>query len=388
MEPTRQLEVTLTDVLDRLLDKGLVLNADVIISVAGIPLIGLTLRAALAGMETMLAYGVMKDWDQATRAWENEHRVKKVELLLEGEKQILKMFGSYWYSEGIYMAWRSGWLYLTDKRLFLYQQDFAETIFQFPLENLKGMVIKSIKSEFHKEGKDVTIMHMGKEDRIEVEALYLIPKQGRVIQLKAQDVHQLKQEIEKQAKEMGLTLEKAPSLEEVEDRAVDLLEDGEKITHRSRMWYLVKDKSVLGDMWKPGHLYFTNKRLCWWYESEHRLLFEVPIGKINASVVEVRDLSKVLTHKQVFDVIYTNNGSKKVASFSGKETKEWQAALNKVIVRQSSGKIEEEKETCPRCKKQALVSELLKRGCLNCGWVSPSLKKERLKKEVAKILKA
>ena len=57
MNPER--ESCLVEVLDRLLNKGAVLNADLIISVAGIPLIGVTLKAMIAGMETMLEYGIM-----------------------------------------------------------------------------------------------------------------------------------------------------------------------------------------------------------------------------------------------------------------------------------------------------------------------------------------
>lgn len=60
-------QATLVDLLDRVLDRGLVVNADIIISLAGVPLIGINLRAALAGMETMAKYGVMKEWDQSTR---------------------------------------------------------------------------------------------------------------------------------------------------------------------------------------------------------------------------------------------------------------------------------------------------------------------------------
>jgi len=45
-----------------------VINADIIISMAGVPLIGINLRAALAGMETMLKYGLMTEWDQSIRA--------------------------------------------------------------------------------------------------------------------------------------------------------------------------------------------------------------------------------------------------------------------------------------------------------------------------------
>jgi len=68
MEPTRDTHYTLVDLLDRVLDKGIVVYADIIVSVAGIPLIGVNLRAALAGIETMLSYGVMQGWDQKVRA--------------------------------------------------------------------------------------------------------------------------------------------------------------------------------------------------------------------------------------------------------------------------------------------------------------------------------
>lgn len=76
MEPTRSSHATLVDLLDRVLDKGLIVHADLIISVSGVPLIGVNLRAALAGMETMLEYGMMQDWDEATRAWEQQHRAE------------------------------------------------------------------------------------------------------------------------------------------------------------------------------------------------------------------------------------------------------------------------------------------------------------------------
>ena len=78
MEPTRDLHATLTDLLDRVLDKGAIINADVIITVSGIPLIAVNLRAAIAGMETMLEYGLMTDWDEMTRSRERESRKEKV----------------------------------------------------------------------------------------------------------------------------------------------------------------------------------------------------------------------------------------------------------------------------------------------------------------------
>ena len=72
--PKTYRRATLVDLLDRVLDKGLFLRADIVISVAGIPLIGATLSVAVAGTETMLKYGVLTDWDEAIRAVPPEQR--------------------------------------------------------------------------------------------------------------------------------------------------------------------------------------------------------------------------------------------------------------------------------------------------------------------------
>ncbi len=62
MELMAQPPATLVDLLDRVLERGLLLNADIIISLAGVPLIGINLRAAVAGMDTMLKYGFLQEW--------------------------------------------------------------------------------------------------------------------------------------------------------------------------------------------------------------------------------------------------------------------------------------------------------------------------------------
>jgi hypothetical protein len=77
MKPTRDTHATLVDLLDRILDKGLIIDADLIIQVAGIPLIGVKLKAAIAGMETMLKFGIWEDWDAAQRAVAAEDQRKK-----------------------------------------------------------------------------------------------------------------------------------------------------------------------------------------------------------------------------------------------------------------------------------------------------------------------
>lgn len=49
---------SLADVVDRILDKGLIINADIAISLAGTELLGIKIRAALASFETAAKYGL------------------------------------------------------------------------------------------------------------------------------------------------------------------------------------------------------------------------------------------------------------------------------------------------------------------------------------------
>jgi hypothetical protein len=191
MEPERDWKgrATLVDLLDRIFDKGIVLYADVIISVAGIPLIGVNLRAVLAGMETMLEYGVMQDMDVKTRMWKSQKSKTKEVPLIKGEELVLKMYGSYHYQSGIYNAWKSGQIYLTKARLLLYQKEFDEKIFETPVDKIKA--IKMIRQTSFT-GKDKNI-------------IYLYLQENKVVQLSTPDTEKLKQELESLIEKTGIT---------------------------------------------------------------------------------------------------------------------------------------------------------------------------------------
>ena len=59
-------KIGLVELLDRALKKGILLNADLIVTVADIPLLAANLKLALASIETMQKYGIMNDWLTAT----------------------------------------------------------------------------------------------------------------------------------------------------------------------------------------------------------------------------------------------------------------------------------------------------------------------------------
>lgn len=82
LEPEKdvQQEDGLAAVIDRVLDKGLVINADVTVSVSGTELLGIKIRAALASFETAAQFGLQfpSGTDTATAAWQ-EAKIEKEE---------------------------------------------------------------------------------------------------------------------------------------------------------------------------------------------------------------------------------------------------------------------------------------------------------------------
>ena len=59
MEPVKSTGgANLFDVIDRILDKGVIINADISISLVGVELLGIKIRAAIASFETAAKYGL------------------------------------------------------------------------------------------------------------------------------------------------------------------------------------------------------------------------------------------------------------------------------------------------------------------------------------------
>lgn len=71
----RETGVTLVDLIDRVLDKGVVINADIAVAVGGVELLNIKIRAAIASFETAARYGLempactnlrLPAWQEAT----------------------------------------------------------------------------------------------------------------------------------------------------------------------------------------------------------------------------------------------------------------------------------------------------------------------------------
>jgi len=137
MEPCRTPQATLPDLLERVLDKGIMLRLDLVIGVAGIPLIGIRLHAAIAAIETMLDYGMMGSWATETAAVPPGGTAAG--QLAPGERTLFETYGSCHHGRGVLPGWRPGRLVVTDRRLLLVRPVPAEVLFETPLSAISGV---------------------------------------------------------------------------------------------------------------------------------------------------------------------------------------------------------------------------------------------------------
>jgi hypothetical protein len=141
LQPTRDLHATLPDLVDALLDKGVYLDLDLIITVADIPLIGVSLRAAIAGMETMLEHGMMRGWDERTREDVRQSLARHVPLEPD-EDVVARMAGGHRRDEPP-TTWRPGTVYLTTRRLLVWRTDPGELLWQADLEDVTDVGLRT-----------------------------------------------------------------------------------------------------------------------------------------------------------------------------------------------------------------------------------------------------
>jgi len=196
LEPTRN--SALIDLIDRILVKGVILHADIVISVSGVPLIGVNLKAAIAGMTTMLDYGMMEAWDEKIRRYALENSEEEAPLD-KNEEIIFKTFASHCYSDtSLRNLWRHGYLYLTNKRLFLFRKKPAKILFEAPLDKIKGLTIERNKYLKEKEGTLLLLLENDRSNR-------------DIAVLRTGAIRELKRRIEERIEEAHRIVEALPS---------------------------------------------------------------------------------------------------------------------------------------------------------------------------------
>lgn len=57
-------QLTIVDLIDRILDKGVVITGDITISVVGVDLLSLKINLVIASLETAKRYGIKLPWEK------------------------------------------------------------------------------------------------------------------------------------------------------------------------------------------------------------------------------------------------------------------------------------------------------------------------------------
>ena len=59
-----QQQLTIVDLVDRILDKGVVLTGDITVSIVGVDLLSLKINLVIASLETAKRYGIKLPWEK------------------------------------------------------------------------------------------------------------------------------------------------------------------------------------------------------------------------------------------------------------------------------------------------------------------------------------
>ena len=316
LKPIRERGGALNDLLERLLNKGVVVDLDLVIGVAGIPLIGVSLRAAVAAIETMIEYGFMQAWDEDTRRYAERELQRKKLAYAPGEKVLLEMFGSHWYADGIYRAWRPGRVFLTDRRLILYRKSPAEVLFETPLRSIGGM---TVAESVHFNGRSAPLLHLALDS-------------GDQVALYAEDLPALEAALHDRLQELGVPLTLAVNACE-RDADIEEAFPDHRLLADAKMWRQAPGGlAEAAAVWQAGWLYLTSEGIAWWSESERRAAVRVPVGDIVGVGVEERDLGPLLGAKAVLGVRYRERSREKTVLFAGEALEEWRRGIRRLVV--------------------------------------------------------
>lgn len=69
-------QLTLIDLLDKILDKGVVINGDITLTIGGLDLLALKINLVIASLETAKRYGIELPWEKWARERKSRRRMR------------------------------------------------------------------------------------------------------------------------------------------------------------------------------------------------------------------------------------------------------------------------------------------------------------------------
>lgn len=302
MEPQRQPRATMTDLIDRVMDKGVVVRLDLVVGLAGIPLIGISLQAAIAAMETMLQYGMMEDWDSRTRALEDGQADWRQLVLRPGEQIQAELYGSYHDTEGIWRVWRPGRLLLTDQRLLLIRPVPRQTLFAAQVSAIAGL------GRIHREniaggGRDMTCLALA---------------DGTLAALYTAEADVLAAWLADRLQRLGRTV--------TELSPADVGSLGSDVA-AGQLWHRWQPADGQ-PQWKSGWAVLTADELSWRADVGPGVLLRVPLAQLGNLTVERCELGN-LGVRDVLVVRHGDPGRPAEALFTGEDVAAWPQAIRR-----------------------------------------------------------
>jgi hypothetical protein len=71
-------QLTIIDLIDRILDKGVVINGDITISIVGVDLLSLKINLVIASVETAKRYGMKLPWEKWDKGMTKRSETKNI----------------------------------------------------------------------------------------------------------------------------------------------------------------------------------------------------------------------------------------------------------------------------------------------------------------------
>lgn len=71
-------QLTIIDLIDRILDKGIVINGDITVSIVGVDLLSLKINLVIASVETAKRYGMKLPWEKWDKGTIKRSEPKKI----------------------------------------------------------------------------------------------------------------------------------------------------------------------------------------------------------------------------------------------------------------------------------------------------------------------
>jgi len=71
-------QLTIIDLIDRILDKGVVINGDITVSIVGVDLLSLKINLVIASLETAKRYGMKLPWEKWDKGLTKRSETKNI----------------------------------------------------------------------------------------------------------------------------------------------------------------------------------------------------------------------------------------------------------------------------------------------------------------------